>query len=282
MLAALILKLRIIKHNLKTSWDIFKWKAGNWVSYRADKLIRSQLIDPLSIPIVIISFNQLFYLKKLIDFLLKNNFSNIVIIDNSSDYPPLLAYFASLSTNKKVTIHKLTENIGHLVFWENTDLYKKYSKGYHVVTDADIVPLEDTPKDFITKFRKLLDNNREISKVGFSLYLDDLPESNPNRDKIISWEEQFWKNKVNNYFNASIDTTFALYRPNYSRSKDDFLKAIRTDAPYTAMHGGWYIDPTALTEEQKYYIQTANDSSSWLTNKDGELKNKSFKDHYSK
>jgi len=71
-------------------------------------------------------------------------------------------------------------------------------------------------------------------------------------------------------------------KQHYMREEHNFLKAIRTNLPYTARHGGWYVDPSNLTEEQKYYIQTANNSSSWLTDENGELVNEEFKSHYKK
>ena len=131
------------------------------------------------------------------------------------------------------------------------------------------------------KFINLLENNLSVTKVGFSLYLDDLPDSNPNKHIIINWEKQFWGDDVNEFFIASIDTTFSLYRPNYKiENKNNFLKAIRVNKPYSAIHGGWYINPNKLTDEQKYYIKTANDSSSWLTDDKGSLINNLFKTHY--
>ncbi|MCB9360302.1 MAG: glycosyltransferase family 2 protein [Flavobacteriales bacterium] len=242
--------------------------------------IRYQTNNPKSIPIIIISFNQLFYLKQLVDFLLKRNFSNIIIVDNNSTFSPLIAYFDSLQENTNITIHKLKENHGHLVFWGKPDLFEKYSKGYYVVSDADIVPINSTPENFMEKFLSLLDANKDVTKVGFSLFLEDIPDTNPNKENIINWENQFWENKIDGNYFSSIDTTFALYRPNYIRNEHDFLRGIRTEKPYTARHGGWYINPKALTEEQLFYIKTANNSSSWLTNENGELINDTFKDHY--
>ena len=38
-----------------------------------------------------------------------------------------------------------------------------------------------------------------------------------------------------------------------------------------AEHGGWYVDSANLTEEQSYYYKTANSSSSWKPNENGEV-----------
>lgn len=235
--------------------------------------IIGQIINYKSIPIIIISFNQLFYLKQLVAFLQKHNYSNIIIIDNNSTYQPLLDYFDTIESI--VIIHKLKENLGHLVFWKHKELFDKYSKGYYVVTDADIVPVEECPEDFGLHFKRILDRNDEITKVGFSLKINDIPESNPNKQKVIDWEKQFWKinTKEGNYI-ADIDTTFALYKPKYRYNEQVFYKAIRTKKPYEARHGGWYLDAKNLTEEQKFYFDTCNESSSWSLDKEGGIKNK--------
>ncbi|WP_347924934.1 glycosyltransferase family 2 protein [Pontimicrobium sp. SW4] len=226
-----------------------------------------------SIPIIIVSYNQLFYLKKLINFLLKNEYSNIVIVDNNSNYKPLLTYFDELKD--KVEIHRLTENFGHRVFWEQKEIFNKYNKGYYVLTDPDIVPLNSCPNDFVLKFKQLLDKNWKLSKVGFSLITDDIPDTNPNKTKILEWENRFWKNKTKSGdYQSSIDTTFALYPPkNIWSFRENFYHAIRTNNPYMAIHGGWYMDIDNLTEEQKFYMSTASSSSSWNINSKGDLAN---------
>lgn len=239
----------------------------------SNSIVRQQLKNPKKIPIIIISFNQLHYLRKLINFLKERDYNNIVIIDNNSTYKPLLEYFKTIKNT--VVLHQLNENWGHLVFWKNKELFDKYSKGYYVVTDADIVPVENCPEDFILHFKRILDKNNNITKVGFSLRIDDLPDSNPNKLKIIKWEEKYWEktNGDGNYL-ANIDTTFALYRPNYQYNEIGFFSAIRTKKPYQVRHGGWYLDAENLSEEQVYYFETCSESSAWRIDKKGNLKNK--------
>ncbi|WP_353777930.1 glycosyltransferase family 2 protein [Winogradskyella sp. 3972H.M.0a.05] len=241
--------------------------------------VRQQIKNPKTIPIVIISYNQLEHLKKLINALKHRGYQNIVILDNASTYPPLLEYFDTISNS--VEIHKLKSNDGHLSFWKNPDITKQYTRGYYVVTDPDIVPLEECPEDFMHTFRALLDKAYDVTKVGFSLKIDDIPNTNPNKENIENWESQFWNYKPNpKAYKAEIDTTFALYRPKYTYKKKRFTKAWRTDQPYQASHGSWYIDINALTEEQEYYMKTANESASWQIDSEGELVNKVHKSIY--
>ena len=45
-----------------------------------------------TIPLVINVFNQHHYLQRMVNQFAENGFRNIVILDNNSSYPPLLAY----------------------------------------------------------------------------------------------------------------------------------------------------------------------------------------------
>ncbi len=270
----MLTKARFIKLN-----KLIKNKVKVWYHHNFNSMVKAQLKNPKCIPIVIISFNQLFYLKQLVDFLIKNEYTTIVIVDNNSTYQPLLNYFDTIK--ELTTIHRLKENVGHLSFWKSNDIFKQYSKGYYVVTDADIVPVNECPNNFLETFRKLLDQAYDRNKVGFSLKLDDILDSNPNKNKIIQWEAQYWSYKVKpNVYKAEIDTTFAIYKPNYNYQLKDFTKGWRTDYPLQARHGGWYLDFQNLTEEQKYYFETANASASWQINQEGELINSKHKALY--
>ncbi|MDN3618944.1 glycosyltransferase [Polaribacter undariae] len=235
-----------------------------------NKTTSEQLKKPKSIPIIIINYNQLFYLKKLIKFLLKHEYENIIIIDNKSNYKPLLKYYEEIRS--KVSIIRMDYNWGHRVFWEVEALNKEYGKGYYVITDADIIPSSECPEDFLKTFLDVLQNDKKLAKVGFSLKIDDLSNENPNKDKVILWESKFWKKQYRNIgFDADIDTTFALYRPFNEFKFRNFYKAVRLDNPYIASHGGWYLDPKNLTEEQTHYMRTANNSSSWKIDELGEI-----------
>jgi len=225
-------------------------------------LVKKQNSNYKSIPIIIISYNQLSYLRQLIKFLWDHNYRNIVIIDNNSSYPPLLKYLHEIGD--RISVYKLKENYGYRVLWKKKELFSKYTKGYYVITDPDIIPIENCPKDFLKYFKKILDQTPQIDKVGFSLQLTNIPDANPNKDKILIWEEKYWQkvDRNGNYI-AEIDTTFALYRPG-----NPFVtyRGIRTKYPYSAYHKGWEIDPANLTSEQKFYYNTANDSASWKRN----------------
>lgn len=240
---------------------------------KSNKIIRSQLKNVTEIPIIIISYNQLESLRNLIDFFIQRNFSNIVIIDNCSTYEPLLKYFEEIKD--KVHIERQTTNKGYRVFFDSPQLIEKYAKGYYFLTDPDIIPNFDLPIDFVQNFISELEKNfHKITKVGFALDLENIPDSYPIKNKVIEWEKKYWENEVKeNVYLADIDTTFALYKPQYPIhfKSVNFYKALRFGGNYTSQHMGWFVDPENYTEEQRYYFTKAGNSASWKLDDKGEL-----------
>ena len=218
--------------------------------YRRDKVFSDmeesgQIGD---IPIFIVSFNRLSYLKELISRLEQLGKHNIFIIDNASTYPPLLEYYQTLHYPVIYT----NSNYGHRVFWE-CPLLEEYRHNFYILTDPDVIPIESCPLDFIEKFFEILKRYPYINKVGFSLKIDDLPEGRANQIN----EERMWMipEKHGDGFCASIDTTFALYVPDSIARSRLFSDAIRTNAPYQARHLPWYKQTEDLTDEDMYYSE---------------------------
>jgi len=156
--------------------------------------------------------------------------------------------------------------------WKNRKLYEKYCTGYYIVTDSDIIPNENLPANYLSTMIKYLNRNSNITKVGFALQIDDIPDTFKLKAQVLKWEEKYWKNEIKrNVFNAFIDTTFALYLPRYDYNENDFLNAIRLGGDFCSKHGGWYINHEDLTTEEEYYFKTSNESNSWKMNSIGNL-----------
>jgi len=221
-----------------------------------NKTVKNQIKNPFSVPIIIVNYNQLEIFSQLIDTLIKRGFTNIVIIDNHSSYPPLLNYYSSIQNNSKITVHRLSENLGHMALWLRKDILQKYAKGYFVLTDPDIAIEDSVPNDFMSIFIKLLNQHSNVRKVGFSLKNDDIPDYYPNKEKVITGEKQFWEHTdKNGHYIARIDTTFALYRPSFIYDSNGFETAVRTKKPYISKHMGWYINYDELNDEQQFYLK---------------------------
>ncbi len=201
------------------------------------------------IPLFIISYNRLSYLKELIKRLEEMKITNIIIVDNKSSYQPLLDYYKSIPY--KVVYEE--ENLGHRVIWKDDSL-KEYRKNFYMVTDSDVVPSKECPTNFISVWVDILKKYPNLKKVGFSLRIDDLP-GNKMRKNVIKWEKFFFKKfiKEDNCYLADIDTTFALYLPDQLSEKTNFFSAMRTAKPIEAIHLPWYKDINELTDEDLFY-----------------------------
>lgn len=268
-------KIRKIKSIFRTIITVSGWKQViykkrvNWLIRTINEKVKQQLKDPLTIPVIIISYNRLTDLQKLVSFLLERKHKNIIIVDNQSTFPPLLEYYRSIEN--KVTVYHMDRNYGHLVFWKNRELYNRYADGYYVITDSDIIPNPALPNNYIRQLMQLLDKHKEVSKVGFALQIDDLPDYFKQKQSVINWEKQFWTDSVcKEIYRASLDTTFAIYPPYFDNLNfGTFYKALRVGGNFTAKHGGWYIDNERLSEEDIYYFKNANKSSSWKLDESG-------------
>lgn len=221
----------------------------------------SKIKDSKEIPILINNFNRLADLKQLIEALTSRGYDNIYIIDNKSTYPPLLEYYKSCPH----TVFMLNENLGFKALWKS-ELRKKFCHDYYIYTDSDVVPAAYCPDDFIAYFFRELKKRPLTRKIGFSLRIDNIPDHYEHKEKVIAWEEKFYK-KLNkdNLYRAPIDTTFALYRPHIGLSRSRYVKAYRTAYPYQAEHLPWYNDTRNLSAEEIYYINHSKQITEWTS-----------------
>ena len=101
----------------------------------------------------------------------------------------------------------------------------------------------------------------KYKKVGFSLKLDDIPDHYPHKPSVLSWEEQHWRDRIDNIgYRAPIDTTFALFHPTLMTA---WNWSIRTEYPYTARHTTWYLDPNNLPDDELYYRTVNKTLTHW-------------------
>lgn len=220
------------------------------------KIKKSNFTD---IPIIINNFNQLNNLKKMIDFFSKSKYKYIYILDNDSQYSPLLKYYQEFDGKIfKVIYHK--KNLGHLSLWESK-LINDYKKNYFVYTDPDL-NIKNLPSNFVEDFIKI--HKKMIKpklqnkyKIGCALKIDNLPNHNLEKNNIIKWEKQFWNNRIGTYKNSDvyksdIDTTLALYPPNYNNHT---VKGLRVAGKYTVEHLPWYYDNKKLPDDIKFYLK---------------------------
>lgn len=221
---------------------------------------KKQLSKPNDIPVFIITFERLSDLKKLVEKLEKINLKRIVFIDNGSTYPPLREYLRQT----KHQVIELERNVGHTAPWSLGVVRSLIPLGYYIVTDPDVLPSDEClSSPLIMKMLEIHEKYPDHYKVGTSLRIDDLPDHYPLKNDVIKWEEQFWKDKLeDDVYEASVDTTFAMYKPtSYSYLLGP---SIRLGEPFSARHMPWYSDPSQQSDEDIFYKNRAKaDVTSW-------------------
>lgn len=243
--------------NLLIPFYYFGWE--RYLLFKNNGL-KSTYTNAFDIPIIINNRNRLTFLTKMIEVLNKKGYHNIFIIDNNSNYKPLLEYYDTLSYK----IFRLKKNVGFLSLWQ-TDIYKEFEDNYFVYSDSDVVPVEDCPDNFLQIFLDHMKTDKKVMKIGLGLKIDDLPDFFANKNEVITWEQQYYENSYDDTFYLSnVDTTFALYRP-YMSGGASRLKMFRSKSPMEAHHLPWYNNTSNLSEEEIFYIKNAKTSTHWTS-----------------
>lgn len=210
-----------------------------------------------SIPIVINSFNRVSMLRQMVSWLQGAGYTNIIILDNDSTYPPLLEFYKETSCR----VVYLKQNLGFMALWKSR-FFKEIRNNYYVYTDSDILGVDECPDNFMEIFYNLMKKYKWTEKVGFGLKIDDLPDHFDKKDEVAKHEEFFWRYPLEkDVYRARIDTTFALYRPFHWGGH--WLNGIRTAGSLSAKHLPWYFDSSKLTEEDEYYFSHCKAKTHW-------------------
>lgn len=210
------------------------------------------------IPIIINSRDRVECLKQLVSWCLQAGYRRIYILDNASTYKPLLAYYDSIEQCAGVTVVRISANSGHTVLWREDVLYRMGINGMFVYTDSDVVPVEACPPDVVRQLAELLVRYPDIDKAGLGIVTSDVVsdwlEMRERHEKFyhVPLEKDVWF--------APVDTTFALHRP---RCPYRMMKSIRTTGDMMVRHLPWYMYKDNLPEDERYYVEHANGSSSF-------------------
>ena len=217
------------------------------------------LEDWRDIPIFINARDRVGVMKNLIEWLLDAGYKNLLILDNDSTYPKLLEYYSELEKISEVKVIRLKKNLGYKALWKSNILEKLNISTPYVYTDPDVVPSENCPKDFVLTLYEILKSHSEFRKVGPALVWED----------ITFYDKDFWQRqeknfeqqaRINELFGyANIDTTFAIY----SNTRSYSLRfSLRTLENLRVKHLPWYFDYENLPDDEKYYLEHADKSSS--------------------
>lgn len=178
-----------------------------------------------------------------------------IIIDNSSNYEPLLEWYAHCPFK----VVRMDKNYGHKVIWSNWMFRDLGIKDKYILTDPDL-DLSSVPSDFLEVMEEGLKRYPDFERIGLSLEIDDLPGDAKGR-AVYKHEIRFWQKPLDElYFDAEVDTTFALQKI----CPYNTYNSLRVGKPYTARHLPWYYrDMSKLCEDERNYLLTAGESFSW-------------------
>ena len=256
-------KLKLIGQykNLQFLKRAIKWKihiAFNPIIIDNNKIIKN------SIPVLINNHNRLLSLQAQINWLnsLNDNLS-IIVVDNKSNYIPLIEYYKTLTPVKNCQVIYLNHNSWlrgiNYIAKQLTEFPKL------IITDADLIPYPDTPNDTIRHLSALLDKYPDYNHIGFSLEINDIPDYYPLKTNVIKHESQFWppmaKALDDDVVVAAVHSTFAMYRNSSVFSLRE--PALRTQRPYTMKHVDWYINPDNISKEYLHYVKYCQPIASW-------------------
>ena len=220
------------------------------------------------LPVVVIAHNNLHFVKNFIEQLKKYP-NPIIIMDNKSDYEPLLAYYKEIQyeMGSKLEIRYLNENYGSSVFIRLKDHLPKV----YILSDPDLKLNPDMPYNF-SEIMYNLSNKYKAFKVGLALNISDkekfLTCSNYIAGQnIVEWERKYWEERIPDpeyelYRVGKTDnTTFCLINNDYSIHNE-----IRIAGNFTAKHLPWYKDylETHMPSDELKQWKTNNNSSSIL------------------
>lgn len=213
------------------------------------------------IPIIINNRNRLTFLKMQIDWFKQNGYTNLYVLDNLSDYPPLLEYYKSCEAK----VIRLKKNFGYKALWLSGE-FEQFKYNYYVYTDPDVLPTKNCPSDLVFELYKVLQRYSQFEKAGVALRIDDLPEHYSAKAEVLRIEKKWWTNELEkNIYDAPVDTTFALYRP-FAWGDAEDCKACRVGGDLIFSHMPWYENSASPTEEDRYYKAAAQGQSSYWMN----------------
>lgn len=215
------------------------------------------------IPAFIINRNLLTWPKKIYYFFKQFDYIIPYIIDNNSNYEPLLDWYKTIEN-----VIVMNENDGHLVGWRKNiinEITSKLNSEYYIYTDPDL-DIWNLPYDFIYKLKNGFNLLPNISKVGVHIKTSDLLKNNPflNSEDIENYENNLLEHPLqDNYFYSKIDTTLALY--SIKNSQCFTYEAIRVTGNYMCRHLPFYftgekeqIVEGCTLNEWLYYCNNSN------------------------
>lgn len=218
--------------------------------------------------VIVITRDRVTYTRKCVRRLLDTpGITDVHIVDHGSTYPPMLDFLGGAAGTiydghdepvARVHVHWKPTAHPRDIWANGTVASIVHPSERYLVTDCDILA-PDNP-GWLTLLHLLLDARSDAVKAGCGLVTQDLPDHYAHADRVRMWESNYQsaarlrRAPVANitpgepgitmvpYFDASVDTTLALYRPLAEGGNAFALDpAVRTAAEdMRARHLPWY------------------------------------------
>lgn len=231
-----------------------------------------------TLPVFVNSFNQLTYLRDSLDWFHRHGFGNVTVLEQGSDYPPLVDYLNSAECAARARVHRLPENVGPRAALDEAPGLRDGM--IHVFTDPDLALPDPPHPEMITRMMAAA-RHHKAHRVGLAL---DISEPHLFSDQrlfaadgptVAEWEARFWRDEVETgVYRANVDTTFHLFNPyapptlqnryrNFVEGRRR-LQSIRMAGPgFTARHRPWYRNDGQTDEERAYYRTRSGAWNTW-------------------
>jgi FkbM family methyltransferase len=203
---------------------------------------------------IVMAYNQVTYVKDMVDQLAKYT-TDIIVVDNASTFPPLLSYY---DRDFKYTLLRQKTNKGHGVHTD--EFVEKLTGDLYLLTDPDLKFNPNLPDNFIQTLVEV-SNYFGAYKTGFALCID--AEDLRTDIEFLTGQKTFWRERLDyplnrdlEIYRAGIDTTFCLVNRK-RRVSSNPCNDIRIAKDFTCIHRPWHTDyrDAFMPDEIEYYLK---------------------------
>jgi hypothetical protein len=225
-----------------------------------------ELILRRSTPVVINCFNQLTYVKNMVEKLWEAGFRNLYVLDQASTYPPLREWLADATARGVIMPLYLPQNKGpHHFFLAR--LYDTWGGAPVIYSDPDM-SWDRLAPDFLSRMFDLCHRYR-VFKAGPALAIPSIEDTKPGlysthntatAKTVAEYEAPYWEHEVEpGVYNAPIDTTMHLFIPQYYEAGRPLITGLRVAGDgYSVQHLPWYRTDPMPADEYAHYLERSS------------------------
>lgn len=221
-----------------------------------------------AVPVVINSYNQLTYIKNIVNKLTLAGFGNIYISDQCSNIQELIDYLSS-GNGKIFNVFWSAKNNGPHDFFISGK-YRIFAEVPFMYSDPDL-DWDYLAPNYLTRLFEIAKKYNTF-KVGSALTIPDPVDLKPGISfangngvnvTVPEHEAQFWVNELEaNVYNSPIDTTMHLFLPGYYNPERPLITGLRVSGEgFQLKHLPWWKDDLMSKQEKCDYLLTASHNS---------------------